>query len=98
MTIKPPIKTLSPVSTLSRVEILPNNGGGVGVGVGVGITVGVGVAVGTGAGVGVGVGVGEGVAIGVDVGVGVGPGVDPVRKAFLTDCVMLCEPFCQPPR
>lgn len=52
--MKPPIKTLSPVSTRSRVEILPNRLGdelGVGVGVGVGVVGGVGVGVGVGAAV-----------------------------------------------
>ncbi len=58
--INPAIKTLSPVPTLSLVEMFPKlpSSGGVGVGVGDGLGVAVGVGVGVGLGVGVGVGVG----------------------------------------
>src|SRR5438105_4154256 len=53
--MKPPISTLSPVSTRKRVEMFPSVAGlGVGIGVGVAVDVGIGV------GVGVGVGVGSG--------------------------------------
>src|SRR5204862_4680687 len=78
--ISPPIKTLSPLSTRSLVEIFPKVPGvavgvAVAVGVGVGETVGVeegsGVAVGVGEGVTRG-GVGDGVAVSTGVGVGVG--------------------------
>src|ERR1700730_11519620 len=58
--MKPPIRTLSPVSTRKRVEMFPKV---------LGVTVGVGAAVGVGVATGVGVGVASGV--GGDVGVGV---------------------------
>src|SRR4051812_40596235 len=56
VTMKPPMRTLSPVSTRNRVEILPSTVFGVAVGVALGVAVAV--AVGLGVGVGVGVGVG----------------------------------------
>ena len=74
VTMKPPIKTLSPVSTASRVEIFPSVLGG-GVGVGLPVGVGVGLPVGVGVGVPLGVGVGLPLAVGVGVGVGIGVGV-----------------------
>ena len=88
VTMNPPMRALSPVSTRSRVEMLPRVvGGTLGVGVGlagvavgvggcgVGVTLGVGVA-----GVAVGVGVGVGLS-GVGLGVGLGGGVVPVSTA-----------------
>src|SRR2546429_9895694 len=57
--MKPPIITLSPMSTRKRVEMF-NAWAGVGVGVGVGVAVGVVVGVAVGVAVGVGVGVGDG--------------------------------------
>ena len=48
--MKPAIKTLSPVPTLPRVEMLPEGSAGVAVGVGVGEAVGVAVALGVGVG------------------------------------------------
>src|ERR1043166_2700382 len=69
VTMNPPIRALSPVSTRNRVEIFPNVlGVTVGVELGVGVGVGVGVA---GGGVGVGGG-GVGVIPGVPLGGGVG--------------------------
>ena len=62
VTMKPPISTLSPVSTRKRVEMFPRIAGeALGVGVGVGVAEGVGVSVGVGVGVAVGKGVGVGV-------------------------------------
>ena len=52
----PPIRTLSPVSTRSRVAMLPSLVAGVGVGVAVGVGVGDGIGVGVGVGAGVGPG------------------------------------------
>src|SRR5436190_23152791 len=66
--MKPPIRTLSPVSTRKRVEMFPRIAGEA-LGVAVGVSVGLGVAV----GVGVDVGVGIGLAVAVGVGVEVGP-------------------------
>src|SRR5262245_21535506 len=76
--INPPIRTLSPVSTAVRVEILPSvlvGGVALGVGVGVGEPLGVGVGEPLGVGVGepFGVGVGEPEGVGVGVGVGMTP-------------------------
>jgi hypothetical protein len=65
--MKPPIITLSPVSTRKRVEIF-KAWAGVGVGVAVGEAVGLAV----GVAVGVAVGLAVGVAVGVGLGVGVG--------------------------
>src|SRR5947209_11795606 len=69
VTIKPPINTLSPVSTRRRVEILASRvddaGGGVAGAVGVELTVGVNEAVGACVGDGFGAGVVVGVAVGV---------------------------------
>ena len=77
--IKPPISTLSPVSTRKRVAMLPREpGGAVGVGVAVG---GVGVAVG-GGGLAVGVALGEG-GVAVAVGVGVGAPITKVDSPLL---------------
>src|SRR2546423_8117460 len=89
-TMNPAIRTLSPVSTRIRVEMLARCEPEIGVGLGVEVGVAFGVDVGEAAGVGVevepGVGVGvdeaPGVAVGVavapwvavGVGVGVGPG------------------------
>src|SRR5664279_4215080 len=76
--IKPPIRTLSPVSTRRRVEMLPKVPGviiGVVEGLGVGVAEGLGVGVAEGFGVGVAEGLGVGVATGVGVGLGVGTGV-----------------------
>ena len=59
--MKPPIITLSPVCTASRVEMLPRLvtvGTGVGVGLGDGLALGEGLGLGEGLTVGVGVGVG----------------------------------------
>src|ERR1043166_475599 len=73
VTMKPPIRTLSPVSTRRRVEMLPKVGGaGVAEGLAVGVDVGVGVMLGVVVGVAVGVGVGVCVGVGVGVGVGLG--------------------------
>src|SRR6476646_9142390 len=66
VTMNPPIKTFSPVSTRNRVEILASWPG---TGVGVGVAVGFGVGVAVGFGVGVAVGFGVGVAVGFGVGV-----------------------------
>ena len=82
VTMKPPISTLSPVSTRKRVEMFPRIAGealgvAVGIAVDVGVTVGVRLGVGLGVAVGVGVDVGLGVAVAVAVGVGVGVGVGP---------------------
>jgi hypothetical protein len=74
--INPPIRTLSPVSTRRRVEMLPNAltpgvPAGVGVGVWPGVAVVIAVAVGVAAAaVAVAVAVGLGLGIGVGVGVG----------------------------
>ncbi len=78
VTIKPPIRILSPVCTRARLEILSNCAGlGVGVPVGVGLGVAVGVALGVAEGVALGVapGVAEGVADELGVAVGVAEGV-----------------------
>src|SRR5436190_22647220 len=56
VTMKPPIKVLSPVSTFSRVEILARTVFGVPFGVAVGVAVGVGLGVAVAVGFGVGVG------------------------------------------
>src|ERR1700740_2433435 len=75
VTMKPPINTLSPVSTRKRVEMFPRIAGEA-PGVDVGVAVAVSVAVGLGVGVGVGVAVVLGVAVAVAVGVGVGVAPD----------------------
>src|SRR4051812_38940645 len=67
--MKPAIKTLSPVPTLPRVEMLPSRAAGVAVGVAVGE--------------GVGVAVAAGVAVAVGEGVG-GATTGPVRRARQT--------------
>src|SRR5205809_621186 len=63
VTMKPPIKVLSPVSTFSRVEILARTVLGVPFGVAVGVAFGVAVGVGLGVAVAVGLGVGVGKAL-----------------------------------
>ena len=74
--MKPPIRTLLPVSTRKRVEIFPKVLGAVGVDVAVAVGVGVtGVGLGVAAGVPVAVAVAVAVAVGVPVGLGVGGGV-----------------------
>src|SRR5437588_12663199 len=60
VTIKPAIKTLSPVPTGNRVEMLASTVSVPGVAVGVAVGVGGGVGVGDGVGFGVGGGVGDG--------------------------------------
>src|SRR2546430_6450182 len=75
--MKPPIRTLSPVSTRSRVEMLARVvEGAIGVAVGLAVGVAVGVAV--------------AVAVAVGVGVGVGPAT---RNALRTDSEVVSEPF-----
>src|SRR4051812_44402632 len=83
VTMKPPIRALSPVSTRKRVEILPSavfgvavgDAVGFAVGVAVGFAVAVAVAVALGVAVAVAVAVAVGVAVAVAVAVGVGVGV-----------------------
>ena len=86
VTMNPPIRTLSAVSTRRRVEMLPNTVTlGVPVGVALGVAVAVGVALTLAVGVGVGEGVGAIVAVAVDVAVGVDVGVaDGVGPIALT--------------
>src|SRR5450432_1144392 len=74
--MKPPMRTLSPVSARARVEMLSSASPlTVGVGVAEGFPVGVGLAVGVAEGVGVTLGVGMMLGVGVALGVGVGLGV-----------------------
>lgn len=80
--MKPPIRTLSPVSARARVEMLRSAspeavGVGVADGLGVGVMLGTGVALGVGVtdGVGVMLGVGGMLGVGVTEGVGVTLGV-----------------------
>src|SRR5204862_1556958 len=90
VTMKPPISTLSPVSTRKRVEMFPRIAGealGVAVGEDVGVSVGVPVGVTGGVSVEVAVGVAGGVGDAVELGVGVGP-----------DCAQYFPPvFSRPP-
>src|SRR4051794_5039406 len=77
VTMKPPMSTLSPCCTATRVEMFPSTTGPTGLGVGLGLPAGV------------GVGVVAGVAVGVGVGVGLGGGTATVENAC---CVPDAEP------